>query len=129
MENPMIVIEQTPPQASPLPGIAHATWAGAADGLRALSIWRQSMAPGAATPPHSHDCDEVVLCLSGWGEVHIDGEVQRFGADSTIVLPRGHVHQLFNTGPMALQTIGIFAATPVATHLPDGQAIDLPWRT
>lgn len=125
----MNILEQPRPQITPIPGVAHATWAGAADGLSQLSVWRQTLAPGAATPPHRHDCDEVVLCLSGWGEVHIDGEVQRFGADSTIVLPRGRVHQLFNTGPMALQTIGIFAATPVATHLPDGQAIDLPWRT
>jgi quercetin dioxygenase-like cupin family protein len=87
------------------------------------------MAPGAATPPHSHDCDEVVLCLSGRGEVHIDGKVHRFGADSTVVLPRGRVHQLFNTGPMPLHTLGIFASTPVATRLPDGEAISLPWRT
>jgi quercetin dioxygenase-like cupin family protein len=129
LENSMVVLEQTHPQTSALPGIAHATWAGAADGLRQLSVWRQSMAPGAATPPHSHDCDEVVLCLSGWGEVRIAGEVHRFGADSTVVLPRGRVHQLFNTGPMPHHTLGIFAATPVSTHLPDGEAISLPWRT
>jgi hypothetical protein len=23
---------------------------------------------------HRHDCDEVVLCLAGWGELHIDGQ-------------------------------------------------------
>ena len=27
--------------------------------------------------------------------------VQRFGADSTLVLPRGRVHQIFNVGPDA----------------------------
>jgi hypothetical protein len=59
----------------------------------------------------------------------IDGRAHRFGADSTIVLPRGSLHQLFNVGPVPLHTLGIFAATPVATRLPDGQAIDLPWRT
>ena len=125
----MNVIEQTRPAASPIAGVAHATWAGNAEGLQQLSVWRQSMAPGAATPPHSHDCDEVVLCLSGWGEVHSDGQVQRFGTDSTVVLPRGRVHQLFNVGPMPLETIGILAATPVATRLPDGEPIDLPWHT
>ncbi len=86
-------------------------------------------AAGAATPPHSHDCDEVVLCLAGLGEVHSDGQVQRFGADSTLVLPRGRVHQLFNAGPMPLEIVGIFAATPVTTRLPDGAPIDLPWRS
>lgn len=125
----MFVIEQPRPEPAAIPGIAHATLAGAADGLQQLSVWRQTMAPGACTPPHSHACDEVVLCLGGWGEVHIDGQVHRFGADTTIVLPQGTVHQLFNVGTMPLQTLGIFAATPVATRLPDGQAIELPWRT
>lgn len=125
----MTVIPQTRPEATPLPGIHHSTWAGAADGLQQLSLWRQSLEPGAATPPHSHECDEVVLCLDGQGEVHVDGRVHRFGADCTVVLPRERVHQIFNTGGRALQILGIFAATPVCTRLPDGQAIELPWRS
>lgn len=125
----MKAIEQQAPAATALPGIMHTTWAGEADGLEQLSVWRQTMAPGAATPPHSHDCDEVVLCLAGWGEVHSEGEVLRFGADTTLVLPRGRVHQIFNTGPLPMEILGIFAATPVSTRLPDGQALALPWRS
>ena len=125
----MNIIDQLTPEPTGLPGVAHTTWAGEADGLAHLSVWRQTMAPGAATPPHSHDCDEVVLCLAGWGEVHSEGRVQRFGADTTLVLPRNTVHQLFNVGPMALETVGIFGSTPVATRLPDGAALELPWRT
>ena len=125
----MNVIEQNRPTASPIPGVEHATWAGQAEGLQQLSVWRQSLAPGAATPPHQHDCDEVVLCLAGWGEVHSEGRVQRFGADSTVILPRGRVHQLFNTGPMPLETLGLFGGSPVDTRLPDGSALVLPWRT
>lgn len=125
----MHVLDQTRPETTPIPGVSHATWASAADGLSQLSLWRQTLAPGAATPPHSHDCDEVVLCLSGWGELHTDGTVQRFGADQTVVLPRGRDHQLFNAGPLPLELIGIFAATPVAVRLPDGSALDLPWRS
>ncbi len=125
----MYVIEQSRPSAAELPGIAHATWAGHADGLKQISIWRQSMAPGAATPPHRHDCDEVVLCTAGCGELHVEGQVQRFGAESTLVLPKGTLHQFFNVGTVPLETIGIFGATPVGTRLPDGSAIDLPWRT
>lgn len=125
----MPLIDQRPPEPSELPGVAHSTWASGADGLQQLSVWRQTMAPGGATPPHFHDCDEVVLCVAGWGELHSEGQVQRFGADSTLVLPRGKVHQLFNVGPMPLETIGILAATPVVTRHPDGEPIDLPWRT
>lgn len=125
----MYVIEQNAPSASPIPGVAHVTWAGAEEGLRQLSVWRQSLAAGAATPPHNHDCDEVVLCLSGWGEVHIDGEVHAISPDSTVVLPQGKPHQIFNTGRSPMEIIGVFGSTPVGTFLPDGSALPLPWRT
>ena len=126
----MNVIEQARPAPSPIPGVAHTTWAAQGDGLTQLSIWRQTLAPGAATPPHRHACDEVVLCLAGWGEVHDGtGAVQRFGADCSIVLPASHLHQIFTTGPQPLEIIGVFAATPVATELPDGSALELPWRS
>ncbi|MEW6703989.1 MAG: cupin domain-containing protein [Pseudomonadota bacterium] len=125
----MIVIPQTRPEPAPIPGVAHATWAGEAEGLTQLSLWRQTLQPGAATPPHSHDCDEVVLCTAGQGEVHVDGQVHRFGADCTLVLRRGPVHQIFNTGSQPMEILGIFGATPVQTRLPDGEPLPLPWRT
>ncbi|MCD6734534.1 MAG: cupin domain-containing protein [Burkholderiaceae bacterium] len=125
----MYVIEQSRPTAMPLPGIEHATWVGHDDGLQQLSIWRQTMTPGAGTPPHSHECDEVVLCLAGHGELHVDGEVHRFGADCTLVLPRNRTHQFFNVGSIPMETIGILGATPVVTRLPDGTELDLPWRS
>ncbi|WP_119154797.1 cupin domain-containing protein [Caldimonas tepidiphila] len=125
----MYVIEQTRPQTTPIPGVAHVTWAGRDDGLQDLSVWRQSLAPGAATPPHRHDCDEVVLCLSGRGEVHIEGEAYRFGADTTVVLPKARVHQIFNVGAQPLEILAVFPSTPVQAVLPDGQAMELPWRS
>jgi hypothetical protein len=44
-------------------------------------------------------------------------------------LPKGKVRQLLNAGVTPLEVIGIFSATPVSTRLPDGQTIDLLWRT
>ena len=123
------VIEQPRPQAMPLPGLLHATWAGQHHGLSQLSLWRQTLAPGAATPPHSHDCDEVVLCLAGNGELHVDGQVQRFEADRTLVLPRGGTHQILNTGALPLEILGAFGGTPVATFGADGARLELPWRS
>ena len=123
------VIDQPAPAATPIPGILHATWAGSADGLKTLSLWRQSMAPGAATPPHSHDCEEIVMCTGGRGEVHIGGEVHAFGAHQTLLLPPNVPHQIFNVGDVPLETTAVFAATPVGVALPDGSALDVPWRT
>lgn len=125
----MIVFDQNRPEPTPIPGVAHATWAGEGEGLSQLSVWRQSLAPGAATPPHRHDCDEVVLCQSGRGEVHVGGRVHRFAAGATLVLARGPVHQIFNTGDQPMEILGIFGGTPVGTMLPDGAPLALPWRT
>lgn len=125
----MKVLDQLAPQPTALPGIRHETWAGAADGLRQLSLWRQSLAPGAATPPHSHDCDEVVLCLGGWGEVHVGRRRERFGSNHTVVLPRDELHQIFNVGHAPLELVGIFGASPVETMADDGSALKLPWRS
>jgi mannose-6-phosphate isomerase-like protein (cupin superfamily) len=125
----MTVIEQTRPVPTPIPGVAHPTWAGSAQGLRQLSVWRQSIAAGAATPPHRHDCDEVVMCQEGWGEVHMGGEVHRFGPHNSVVLPAGQLHQIFNTGEVPMEIVGVFGQTPVACYLPDGQLLELPWAT
>ncbi len=125
----MHVIEQDRPAPTAIPGVAHVTWAGAAEGLDQLSVWRQSLAPGAGTPPHSHDCDEVVLCLAGTGELHIDGVKHPFAQDCTLVLPKGCVHQFFNVGTAPLETVGVFGRSPVPTRLPGGEVLPLPWRT
>ena len=83
----MRVIDNTELPRSALPGLSHTTLAGADNGLERLSIWRQNYDLGAATPPHRHDCEEVVVVASGSGELHIEGRVERFGPDSTLVIP------------------------------------------
>jgi mannose-6-phosphate isomerase-like protein (cupin superfamily) len=125
----MYIHEQQQPVATPIPGVAHATLAGQDHGLSHLSVWRQAMAPGGCTPPHSHACEEVVMCDAGRGEVHIGGEVHPFRAGQTIVLPAGVPHQIFSTGDEPLVTTAVFPANPVPVALPDGQALELPWRT
>jgi mannose-6-phosphate isomerase-like protein (cupin superfamily) len=112
-----------------LPGIQHLTLAGREQGLSRLSMWRQTMAPGCATPPHQHDCEEVVLILAGSGEVHVGGEVIAFGPDTTLVLPPNEPHQIFNTGAVPLTTVAAFSATPVGTFQPGGEPMALPWKS
>lgn len=125
----MKVIQHTHPTPAAIPGIDHVTVAGHGDGLSGLSVWRQSLAPAAATPPHSHDCDEIVMCHAGRGEVHSDGHIVSFEGESTVLLPKGHVHQIFNVGETRLEITGVFAQTPVVAYWPDGSVLQLPWRT
>lgn len=115
--------------STPMPGIEHVTLACSHTGLRHLSVWKQSMCAGNATPPHRHACEEVMICTGGIGELHAEGRVERFTAGQTIIIPAGVDHQLFSIGPEPLQTIAAFAMTPVLTTLPNGEVLDLPWES
>lgn len=125
----MQIIDNSQLPRAALPGIEHMTLASRASGLQHLSIWRQSVAPGAATPPHSHDCEEVVLICSGSGEVRLAGGVRRFGPGSTLVIPPHELHEIVNTGEGPLELIGVFSATPVGVYAPTGAPIELPWAS
>lgn len=116
------------PSAS-IPGIQHRTLAGREAGLTRLSVWHQSVDAGGATPPHRHDCEEVVVVQSSSGELLIDGTAHRFGPDSTLVIPPNVDHQIVNTGGTALRMLAVFSMSPVAVFLPDGQPLPLPWNS
>jgi quercetin dioxygenase-like cupin family protein len=125
----MHIISNKAQAPTPFPGIEHVTLAGRENGLEHLSIWQQSIAPGGATPPHRHDCEEVVLCTAGEGELHVAGRVERFSANMTIVIPPHVDHQIISVGKEPLQTMAVFASTPVGVWLPDGEPVELPWPT
>jgi len=125
----MYVTKNEQREKAGLPGLEHITLAGNADGLSRLSVWQQSIAPGAATPPHRHECEEVVVVKSGSGELHVEGKVIPFGADSTITVPSNVLHQIFNTGETPLEITAALSASPVEVFLPDGARLDLPWTT
>ena len=69
-----------------LPGIAHRTLAGPEHGLRALEVWSQRIDANAATPPHRHDCEEVVVVLEGEGTLSLRGTERHFQSGDTLIL-------------------------------------------
>lgn len=125
----MQILTNHTPAGTVLPGVEHVTLAGSHSGLRNLSVWKQSMAAGNATPPHQHACEEVVICTGGMGELHAEGCVEKFTAGQTIIIPAGVSHQLVAIGPGPLETIAAFAMTPVVTTSPQGEVLELPWKT
>src|SRR6516164_10532785 len=63
-------------------------------GAQEVAVWRGRTDPGAATPPHKHDHEEVLVILSGSGKVKIQGDqVLVSSGDVVIVPPRTH-HEL-----------------------------------
>jgi quercetin dioxygenase-like cupin family protein len=94
-------------------------------GARQVEMWRGRMDANAATPPHRHDTEEVVLFLEGSGRATIGDREIRFQAGDTVLLPAGELHQLF------ADTACVFvAAMPLGgtVRLPDGVVMALPWR-
>ena len=122
-----MIRENAEVQAVTLPGIVHRTLAGPRDGMKNMEVWLQTIAPGAETPMHRHDCEEVIVILSGSGTCEIEGEVRSFGPGSTIVVPPNVVHRLANTGTVDMQAVAGLSAAPVHVHAPDGTRIHLPW--
>ncbi len=111
-----------------IPGIQHRTVIGRALGTEAFEAWDQTVAPGAGTPPHRHDCEEAVVVLHGSGTVMVGGKSEPFAAPCTLVLPADVPHQIVNSGSEPLHIIGIFAASPAKALTPDGQPLPLPWE-
>ncbi len=83
-------------------GLENWALAGFRDGLRGIDVSLKKIAVGGATPVHYHDCEEVVVVLAGVGRATIGDEpCATFGAESTLVVPTGVVHQFENAGEAA----------------------------
>jgi len=123
----MAILDHAKIHALALPGLVHQTLAGPRDGLRDLEVWMQTIAPGAGTPVHRHDCEEVIVVLRGSGEHEVDGRVETFGPGSTIVVPRDAVHRITNTGADEMFVVAALAAAPVTVTTADGERMHLPW--
>lgn len=110
-----------------LPGLEHRTLAGPRDGMKRMEVWMQTVAPGAGTPMHRHDCEEVIVVLAGSGRCEIDGVGADFGPGTTLIIPPNAVHMLANTGAEEMRLVAALSVAPVTVEAPDGARIPLPW--
>ena len=111
-----------------LPGLSHRTLAGSEHGLEGLEVWSQVIDAGSGTPPHWHECEEVIIVLQGEGTLHQADIARPFRAGDTLILPALEVHQIVNTGGAPLRVLAAFGMAPVRVALPDGTPVVLPWR-
>jgi mannose-6-phosphate isomerase-like protein (cupin superfamily) len=110
-----------------LPGLQHQTLASRANGITSFEIWQQSLAPGAATPLHRHDCEEVIVFTGGNGVIHHAGEKTPVGAGTVLLCQPNELHQIVNTGKSDLSLYGVLAVSPVPVRDEHGVALPLPW--
>ena len=110
-----------------LPGLEHQTLAGRKDGMQQFEVWRQTIAAGAATPVHKHDCEEVIVIFSGEGVCHCEGSDFHFKADDTLMIPPSVAHQIVNTGTTELKIMATLSMAPVRVETATGETMALPW--
>jgi quercetin dioxygenase-like cupin family protein len=96
-------------------------------GAAEVSVWRGLTEPGASTPPHTHDHEEVVVILAGSGSASIGSERVEVAPGDVVIVPANTLHQLF--GPADGQPLDAIAAMPLGTRtfLPDGEELQAPW--
>jgi quercetin dioxygenase-like cupin family protein len=96
-------------------------------GAQEVVVWRGRTDPGAATPPHYHDHEEVIVILSGSGKVKIKGDqVLVSSGDVVIVPPRTHHELVADEQGEGLDAIAVLPAG-TKTYLPNGEELELPW--
>lgn len=110
-----------------LPGATHRTVAGIANGVTRGEVWLQTLDPGKATPMHQHDCEEVVITLSGRGACVCGDERVEFGPGTVLTLKPNVAHQLISIGDVPLKGYGFFTMGPVIVEAPGGGHMPMPW--
>jgi len=125
----MRIVEHDALESYSIAGIEHRTLAAARDGLSDLEVWDDLLYPGAATGLCRHDCEKVILVLAGSGQLQLEHEARVFAAPCSLIVPRGRLHGLSNTGDRVMSLITVFAATPLGTFATDGAPVELPWHS
>ena len=70
-------------QGNHIAGVATPT-----SGAQQVEMWHGRMDANSATPPHSHDTEEVVLFLTGSGRATVADREVRYQPGDTLILPR-----------------------------------------
>lgn len=121
----MVVFSKGQNQVHSMQGNHIAGVAIPSNGAKQVEMWHGRMDADSATPPHSHNAEEVILFLQGSGRATVADREVRYQSGDTLILPPEQVHQIF-----AETESEFVSAIPIdsTVKLSDGTAIDLPWR-
>jgi mannose-6-phosphate isomerase-like protein (cupin superfamily) len=125
----MPIIDNATIKTFTLPGLVHQTVAGPAQGLKTLEVWVERISPGGGTPVHRHECEEVLVILTGSGQATVAGQVHDFGPNYTLIVPPGVVHQVVNNGQDEMHLIAILGMAPARAATPEGKPLPVPWQS
>ena len=70
------------------------------------SLAEEWLPPGHAVTPHFHrDTEEIYYVLEGAGTMTVGDETEAVGPGDAILIPRGSVHSLANTGAAPMRIV------------------------
>lgn len=121
---PIIRAENAP--AFTLPSLTVRGLAAPSRGSRETSVWRISVAPGAAGVPHSLDREEIFVALAGSAVATLGEERFELRAGDTLIVPAGQLFALGTASSTAFEALAI-APVGVRATLPGGEPFAPPW--
>lgn len=75
----------------------------------AIVVGTAALPAGYRTPPHTHEAEEVAVCLSGTGGVDIDGTVFPMEPGTVLVTPSNSLHATFSDDAEPLVVLWFYA--------------------
>jgi quercetin dioxygenase-like cupin family protein len=102
-------------------------YAAPSRGATEVSLWRIELAPGASSPLHEMDVEEVFLGISGQATAAVDGIASTISAGDCLILPARTPFTLTAGTGQPFQAVACMTAGGKATLLPGGETFLPPW--
>ncbi len=85
--------------------------------VEGLTLIVEDIAAGDRIPLHRHQIDEVIVIVSGAGEVRVGDAALPVSADTTVFVPAGVVHGTTNTADEPLRIHAVFPAPVIEMEM------------
>jgi len=123
----MNIIHSTEIPVHELPGNRLCGLATRSLGSSEVALWSHALEPGAESPPHWHDRDQLIYVVAGAGRIIVGDEEVEISAGDVVVAPARIPHQVRAASDEGLDTLVAMPAT-LRTFRPDGTEIEQPWH-
>jgi quercetin dioxygenase-like cupin family protein len=94
-------------------------------GAQETCAWRLTLAPGASSPDHTLDREEVFVALAGEARATLDGMTHLVGEGDGLIVPAGVAFTIDNPGDEPFEAIACLPVGGRATVA--GESAAPPW--
>src|SRR4051794_10114359 len=108
-----------------LPGTHVVGLASPSRGASETCAWRLTLAPGAGSPEHTLDREEVFVALSGSARATLDGTAHDVNPGDGLIVPAGTAFTIATAGDEPFEAVACLPVGGLATVA--GEASSPPW--